>query len=59
MMDKEGKELKNLMAQVTAEEIRNILLLLEEKEEFTLISINGTLSMKDLSYLSKHHRNFH
>lgn len=56
---KDGKELINVMAQGAADEIRNMLVLVEEKEEFTLISINGTLSMKDLSYLSKHHRNFH
>ena len=59
LMVKEGKELVNVMAQGTADEIRNMLILVEEKNEFTLISINGTLSMKDLSYLSKHHRNFH
>ncbi len=56
---KDGKELVNVMAQGTDNEIRNMLVLVEEKDEFTLISINGTISMKDLSYLSKHHRNFH
>ena len=56
---KEGKELINVMAQGADDEIRNMLVLVEEKEEFTLISVNGTLSMKDLSYLSKHHKNFH
>jgi hypothetical protein len=59
LMVKEGKELINVMAQGASDEIRNMLVLVEEKEEFTLISINGTLSMKDLSYLSKHHQNFH
>ena len=56
---KEGKDLINVMAQGAADEVRNMLVLVEEKEDFTLISINGTLSMKDLSYLSKHHDNFH
>ena len=56
---KEGKELINVMAQGADDEIRNMLVLVEEKNDFTLISINGTLSMKDLSYLSKHHNNFH
>jgi hypothetical protein len=56
---KEGKELVNVMAQGAEDEIRNMLVLVEEKDEFTLISINGKLSMKDLSYLSKHHNNFH
>jgi len=59
LMVKEGKELVNVMAQGAADEIRNMLILVEEKNEFTLISIDGTLSMKDLSYLSKNHRNFH
>lgn len=59
LMVKEGKELINVMAQGAADEIRNMLVLIEEKDEFTLISINGKLSMKDLSYFTKHHRNFH
>jgi hypothetical protein len=59
LMVKEGKELVNVMAQGADDEIRNMLILVEEKEDFTLISINGKLSMKDLSYLSKHHNNFH
>ena len=56
---KEGKELVNIMAQGAEDEIRNMLVLVEEKEDFTLISINGVLSMKDLSYLSKNHHNLH
>ena len=56
---KEGKELVNVLAQGADDEIRNMLVLVEEKSEFTLISIDGKLSMKDLSYLSKHHGDFH
>jgi hypothetical protein len=59
LMVKEGKELINVMAQGAADEIRNMLVLVEEKEEFTLISIDGKLSMKDLSYFTKHHTSFH
>ena len=59
LMVKEGKELVNVMAQGSENEIRNMLVLVENKEEFTLISINGKISMKDLSYLSKHHGDFH
>ena len=59
LMVKEGKELINVMAQGAADEIRNMLVLIEEKEEFTLISIDGKLSMKDLSYFTKHHTSFH
>ncbi len=56
---KEGRELVNILAQGGADEIRNMLILAEEKDNFTLLSINGKLSMKDLSYLSKNHHNFH
>jgi hypothetical protein len=59
LMVKEGKELVNVMAQGTENEIRNMLVLVENKEDFTIISINGKISMKDLSYLSKHHGDFH
>jgi hypothetical protein len=59
LMVREGKELVNVLAQGAEDEIRNMLVLVEEKDDFTLISINGTLSMKDLSYLSKNHSNFH
>jgi len=56
---KEGKELINVLAQGATDEIRNMLVLIEEKQHFTLLSINGRLSMKDLSYLSKNHSKFH
>jgi protein tyrosine phosphatase (PTP) superfamily phosphohydrolase (DUF442 family) len=59
MLIKEGRKVVNIMAQGGEDEIRNMLILVDEKEEFTLLSINGKLSMKDLSYLSKHHNNFH
>jgi len=56
---KEGKELVNVMAQGADDEIRNMLVLVEERDDFTLISIDGKISMKDLSYLSKNHSKFH
>jgi len=56
---KEGRELVNVMAQGAEDEIRNMLVLVEERDDFTLISINGKLSMRDLSYLSKNHKRFH
>ena len=43
IMVKEGKELINVLAQGAADEIRNMLVLVEEKEDFTLICINGKL----------------
>jgi len=56
---KEGKELINVMAQGTGDEVKNGLILIEEKDEFTIISVDGTLSIKDLNYLSKHHKDWH
>lgn len=59
IMVKEGRELINVLAQGAKDEVRNMLVLVEEKDEFTVISINGKLSMKDLSYFSKNHAKFH
>lgn len=59
IMIKQGRELINVMAQGAKNEVRNILVLIEDKEDFTLISINGKLSMKDLSYFSRNHAKFH
>ena len=59
LMVKEGKEVVNVLAQGAEDEIRNMLVLVDEKDDFTLISINGSLSMKDLSYFAKHHGDFH
>ena len=56
---RDGKDHVNIMSQGKEDEIRNMVILAEEKENFTLLSINGKLSMKDLSYLSKHHDDFH
>ena len=59
MSVKEGREYVNILAQGSASEIRNMLILVDNKDEFTLINIEGKLSMEDLSYLSKNHRNWH
>lgn len=56
---KEGKELVNIMAQGDDTEVRNMIILVEEKGEFTIISVDGKLSVKDLSYISKHHADWH
>ena len=56
---KDGKELVNVMAQGTGNEVSNGIILVDEREEFTLITVKGTLSMKDLNYLSKHHNDWH
>ncbi len=56
---RDGRERVNIMAQGNEDELRNMLILAEEKDHFTLLSIKGRLSMQDLSYLAENHRNFH
>lgn len=52
---KEGRETVNVLAQGSDDEVRNMVILVQEKDEFALINIDGMLSMKDLAYLAKHH----
>jgi hypothetical protein len=59
MSVKDGKEYVHILAQGSASEIRNMLILIEDKNDFTMISINGKLAMEDLAYLSKNHNNWH
>ena len=59
MKVKEGKELVTIMAQGSGKEVSNGLIMVEEKDELTLISFNGTILVKDLNYMSKNHKNWH
>ena len=59
MSMKEGRENINILSQGSDSEIRNMLILVDNKDDFILISIEGVLSMEDLSYLSKHHNDLH
>lgn len=56
---KEGKELITVMAQGSGDVVSNGLILVEERDEVTLISFDGTMSIKDLNYLGKNHGNWH
>ena len=56
---KEGKELITVMAQGSGSEVNNGLIMVEEKDGLTLVSFNGTILVKDLNYLSKHHNDWH
>lgn len=53
MSIKEGRQTVNFMAQGQENELRNMLIVIDQKEEFVLISIDGILSSSDLSYISK------
>jgi len=53
MTMKEGRKNINFMAQGNANELRNMLIIVDDKDEFVLINIDGVLTSKDLSYLSR------
>ena len=56
---KEGKELITVMAMGSGAEVSNGLILVEERDGLTLVSFNGTILVKDLNYMSKHHKDWH
>jgi|GEM_PF-1783242 len=56
---RDGRDKVSIMAQGEDSKLRNILIFIDNKNEFTLMNIDGTLSMEDIAYLSKHHKNFH
>ncbi|MEO1049359.1 MAG: DUF4252 domain-containing protein [Bacteroidota bacterium] len=49
---KEGKEIINFMAQTSKNEVSNMLVLIQEKDEFTILNIDGRLDLKDLAVLA-------
>ena len=55
MSMKEGRKNINFMAQGEADELRNMLIIVDDKDEFVLINIDGVLTSEDLSYLSSHY----
>lgn len=58
MTMKEGSDRVYFMTQGTDSQIKNMLILIREEEEFMVMNINGTLDMKDLAYLAKNHKNW-
>lgn len=58
MTVKEGSDRMYFMAKGTNSEIKNMLVLIREEDEFVLLTIHGTLEMKDLAYLAKHHKDW-
>ncbi len=59
MQSREREKSMTFYAQQSNAEVKNMLVLIDEYDEFTILDIDGTLSMKDLSTLVKHHRDFH
>ena len=53
---RDGDRKVNVMAQGKAKEVKNMVVLVEEENEFVLMNVNGTISMKDVAAL-KNYRN--
>lgn len=49
----------NIMAQGSGSELKNITLLIDEDDSFVLVTVQGTLSMEDVSYFAKNQDNWH
>jgi phosphatidate phosphatase PAH1 len=52
---REGSQTVVVYAQGTQDNVSNMLILVQERDEFTLVNIDGTLNHKDLAYIVKHH----
>lgn len=57
MTVRDGSDRIYFLAQGDESEVRNMMVLIQEDREFTLLSVDGRLSMKDLSHLANHHKN--
>ncbi len=49
----------NVMAQGSGSELKNLTFLIDEDDNFVLLTFQGTLSMEDVSYLAKNQKNWH
>ncbi len=56
---RKGRKTINCYSQGNKSEIRNMVVLVNERDDFTIMNINGNLSMKDLAVLAKNFRHFH
>jgi len=49
----------SVLAQGSGSELVNLTFLIEDNDEFVLLTFQGTLSMEDVSYLAKNQKNWH
>ncbi len=49
----------NIMAQGSGSELKNLTFLIDDDNEFVLLTFQGTLSMEDVSYLVKNQKDWH
>lgn len=52
---RDGETKVNVLAQGKTEEVKNMVVLMEEEDEFVLMHVKGTISMKDVAGLKKYH----
>lgn len=52
---RDGSQKIWFMAQGSENELRNMIVLVREEEEFIMFNIDGTLNMKDLAYIVDNH----
>jgi len=55
MQVRDGQDHVYFLAQGDDDEVRNMYVLIQEKDDFTLLEIEGTLRMQDLARLARHH----
>jgi len=59
MTARDGDEIVHFMTQGDDKSISNMVALIRDNDEFTVLNINGTVAMEDLSYLIKNHKDWH
>ncbi|MCB0495956.1 MAG: DUF4252 domain-containing protein [Cyclobacteriaceae bacterium] len=59
MTVKEDDSNVKIMAQGSGSKLENVTMLVDDDNSFVLITVQGTISMEDLSYFAKHQDNWH
>jgi len=59
MTARDGEEIVHFMTQGDDKSISNMVALIRDNDELTVLNINGTVAMEDLSYLIKNHNDWH
>lgn len=52
---REDGKLINFYAQDDKNEVRDMIIFIDEENEYVILSVKGTLDLEDMKYLAKHH----
>lgn len=55
---RDGQEKVYFLTQGDKNTVKNMLVLIKEKDEFAVMNVKGTLDLKDVAYLAKHRNNW-